>query len=80
MRVARLGVSRTLYPHRYTEAAVVRELGALLSEPGYAARAGDVGGRVRQENGAERACDALDRLLATMSGAAGSRAPEPVGG
>jgi UDP:flavonoid glycosyltransferase YjiC (YdhE family) len=80
MRVARLAVSRTLYPHRYSERAVVRELGALLSEPGYGARASDVGGRVRQENGAERACDALERLLTTMSGAAASRSAEPVGG
>jgi UDP:flavonoid glycosyltransferase YjiC (YdhE family) len=76
MRVARLGVSRTLYPHRYSEAAVVRELGALLSDRGYGARAGDVGGCVRQEGGAERACDALESLIATMPGAAGSRAAD----
>jgi UDP:flavonoid glycosyltransferase YjiC (YdhE family) len=63
MRVARLGVSRTLYPRRYTEAAVVRELDALLMDEAYAVRAAQIGTRVRSEHGESAACDALERLL-----------------
>jgi rhamnosyltransferase subunit B len=63
MRAARLGVSRTLYPRRYTEAAVVRELQKLLSNKAYAERAAEVGARVQAEEGAEAAADAIERLL-----------------
>ena len=64
MRDARLGVSRTLFPRRYTEANVTRELALLLGDPSYAARAATTGEQVRAEHGAEAACDALERLLA----------------
>jgi UDP:flavonoid glycosyltransferase YjiC (YdhE family) len=64
MRVARLGVSKTLFPRRYTEANVVRDLGQLLGDARYAARAAEVGSRVQGEHGAQAACDALERLLA----------------
>jgi UDP:flavonoid glycosyltransferase YjiC (YdhE family) len=63
MRVARLGVSRTLFPARYTEAALVQELDALLSTAAYARRAGEVAARVREERGESAAVDALERLL-----------------
>lgn len=63
MRAARLGVSRTLGPRRYTDANVARELGELMSEERYGARARQVGEQVRAERGPERACDALERLL-----------------
>jgi UDP:flavonoid glycosyltransferase YjiC (YdhE family) len=65
MRVARLGVSRTLYPRRYTEPAVVRQLGVLLTGPVCARRAADIGAQVRQEPGALAACEAIEGLLAT---------------
>jgi rhamnosyltransferase subunit B len=71
MRVARLGVSRTVFPRRYTEATVVRELNALLTIPSYAIRAGEVGAQVRRENGTILACEALEGLLEARSGAAG---------
>jgi len=71
MRVARLGVSRTLYPRRYTERAVLAALRELLSDPRYAARAADAARAVREEPGATAACDALERLL---TGASGHRA------
>jgi len=58
-RVTRLGVARTLYPKGYRVEAVVRELGTLLERPTYAERARIIGGQVRAENGAVRACDAL---------------------
>jgi UDP:flavonoid glycosyltransferase YjiC (YdhE family) len=64
MRVARLGVSRTVFPRRYTEAVVVRELGELLAAGEYARRAADVGTKVRSEDGPGAASDAIERLLA----------------
>jgi UDP:flavonoid glycosyltransferase YjiC (YdhE family) len=63
MRVARLGVSRTLFPRRYTDSNVVRELGHLIADGTYTSRAADVGVRVRAERGEEAACDALTTLL-----------------
>jgi UDP:flavonoid glycosyltransferase YjiC (YdhE family) len=70
-RVARLGVSRTLFPKRYTEANVVRELGRLIADGACASRASDIGARVRAEQGAEAACDALTILLDRQSAFAG---------
>lgn len=67
MRVARLGVSRTVFPRRYTDAVVVRELNALLSSNAYASRAADLGPRVRAEDGPGTACDAIERLLQTKT-------------
>jgi UDP:flavonoid glycosyltransferase YjiC (YdhE family) len=64
MRVARLGVSRTVFPGKYTEAAVAGELRALLSDPACAMRAAEVGAQVRQEAGAITACEAIEALLA----------------
>jgi rhamnosyltransferase subunit B len=64
MRVERLGVSRTLFPRRFTEARVVRELGVLLADQRYAHRATEVGARVRREAGAIAASEALEGLLA----------------
>jgi rhamnosyltransferase subunit B len=62
-RVTRLGVARTVYPRQYTVSRLVQEL-ELLAEPRYAQRAAEVGAIVQGENGPQRACDALDTLLA----------------
>lgn len=62
-RVARLGVARTISRTRYTAARAASELQRLLSDPRYTARAEEVGRRVRTENGAQAACDALQSLL-----------------
>jgi MGT family glycosyltransferase len=79
MRVARLGVSRTVFPKRFTEMVVVRELGVLLSDARYTRRAAEVAGLVRLEPGAVAACDALDRLLPeTRATPGGSRSPGAV--
>jgi UDP:flavonoid glycosyltransferase YjiC (YdhE family) len=59
-RVTRLGVARTLYPHRYRAARVVRELERLLGGD-YGARAGSIGVTVRAEGGASAAADAVER-------------------
>jgi len=77
MRVARLGVSRTLYPQRYTDAAVVRGLQALLSNEAYAARAAEIGTQVRAERGPAAACDAIETLLGQRDAPA-TGAPKPV--
>jgi UDP:flavonoid glycosyltransferase YjiC (YdhE family) len=62
-RVTRLGVARTVYPRQYTVARVVRELRELAA-PRYRQLATEVGALVRAENGPQRACDAIERLLA----------------
>lgn len=63
-RLQRLGVSRTVYPERYTEARVLRDLKILLEEPGYQQRAQALGERIRQEDGLNAACDEIEALLA----------------
>jgi UDP:flavonoid glycosyltransferase YjiC (YdhE family) len=62
-RAARLGVARTIPPHRYTPARVTAELHRLLNDPAYARRASAVGAQVRQEDGVQVAYDALTELL-----------------
>jgi UDP:flavonoid glycosyltransferase YjiC (YdhE family) len=61
-RVARLGVSRTIYPQRYRAARVARELERLLAD-GYAKRAAATAAVVRAEDGAGAAAAALERVL-----------------
>jgi len=58
-RVSRLGVSRTLYPKRYTASRVASELRLLLEEPRYRERAAATAAVVRQEGGAEAAAEAI---------------------
>lgn len=62
-RVERLGVSRTLLPHRYSARRVERELRTLLEEPRYRDRARRVGEVVAGEDGVGSACDAIDEVL-----------------
>lgn len=61
-RATALGVARTLYPSQYREPALMRELRALLDTPGYRRRAAEVAEIVRTEDGASRACEALERI------------------
>jgi rhamnosyltransferase subunit B len=58
-RVARLGVARTLYPTRYTASRTAKELGRLLDDPSYAARARQTADIVAAEGGADAAADAI---------------------
>jgi rhamnosyltransferase subunit B len=62
-RVARLGIARTLPPHRYRAYRVAYELRRLLGDPAYGRRAAEVGEQVRGEDGVGAACDALEGLL-----------------
>lgn len=62
-RLTRLGVARTIRPHRYTPSRVVAELKQLLDNPVYSQRACEVGEQMRREDGVRAACDALEGLL-----------------
>ena len=62
-RVEALGLAKTIFINDYKARRVVRELDALLHDPAYAERAKVVGERMSAENGAERACDELLKLL-----------------
>jgi UDP:flavonoid glycosyltransferase YjiC (YdhE family) len=64
-RVARLGVSRTLYPQRYTAARAARALQRLLDDPSHAARATQVADIVRAEGGADAAAEAIASMAVT---------------
>ena len=59
-RTAALGIARVV-PFRKADArAMTRELAPLLTEPGYAGRAGEAGRIVSREDGARVAADALE--------------------
>ncbi len=62
-RVARLGIARTVPRHSYTSARAAAELRRLLDNPAYSQRALAVGEQVRQEDGVQVACDALEGLV-----------------
>ena len=67
-RLARLGVARTVSPHRYNANRAAHELNALLNNPGYSERAAWVQKQIRAEDGIGCACDALETLMGTMMG------------
>jgi UDP:flavonoid glycosyltransferase YjiC (YdhE family) len=62
-RLRRLGIARTISRHRYNPARAAIELQHLLDDTRYSQRAAAIGEQVRQEHGAEAACDALETLL-----------------
>jgi len=64
-RVVRLGVARTVARARYNGVVAARELRVLLTNPDYARRASEVGIKVRAEDGASTACNAIETLLAS---------------
>ncbi len=64
-RVVRLGVARTVARARYNGVVAASELTALLTNPNYARRAGEVAIKVRAEDGASTACNAIETLLAS---------------
>jgi UDP:flavonoid glycosyltransferase YjiC (YdhE family) len=66
-RAARLGVARVIPRARYTATRAARELSRLLGDPAYEARAVEVGGKIRAEDGVGTACDALESLLGITS-------------
>jgi UDP:flavonoid glycosyltransferase YjiC (YdhE family) len=62
-RATRLGIARTIQARNYTADRAVVELGRLLNDPRFAVRASEVGADVRNEDGVQVACDALEGLI-----------------
>lgn len=71
-RVAKLGISRTIYPRAYRAATVSLALQALLDDGAVAERAARAADVVRSERGAATACDLIERLARRSSNAIGS--------
>jgi UDP:flavonoid glycosyltransferase YjiC (YdhE family) len=61
-RMVRLGIGRTISRHRYTARRAARELKQLMT-PRYAQCARSVGERLQEEDGANAACNALEKML-----------------
>lgn len=70
-RVERLGTSRTISRKQYSASRVAKELGELLSDPGYVAKAADIGKVIRGEDGVSMACDAIEKLILEISSCGG---------
>jgi UDP:flavonoid glycosyltransferase YjiC (YdhE family) len=62
-RAARLGIARTITRNRYDPHRVSAELRILLDDPAYSHRAAEVATKVRQEEGVNAACDAIESLF-----------------
>src|SRR5262249_32038570 len=62
-RVTRLGIARTISRNRYTPDRVAAELREFLDNPAYSQRAAEIGEQVRNEDGVQAACEALEALL-----------------
>ncbi len=61
-RVRRLGAAETIYRSRYEPRRVHQVLAKLLKDSRYAQAAKEIGRKVRAENGAARAADAIQKL------------------
>jgi MGT family glycosyltransferase len=62
-RVQRQGAAEVLYRNRYNGARAAQRLARLLRDPAYEAAAQRLGKRVRSENGAAAAAEAIERFL-----------------
>jgi rhamnosyltransferase subunit B len=62
-RCVEAGVARTIARGHYTVERLTRDLGALLSEPSYEARAREVAAVVEAEDGTRTACDHIEQVL-----------------
>ena len=69
-RLARLGMARTIPRERYASAIATCELDILMKQASYAERSAAVSAQVREESGAEVACDLLCSLLQAKGGGA----------
>jgi len=65
-RVERLGTSRTIGRKNYSASRVAHELGELLDNPSYAAKAIEIGRIIKSENGVCIACDAIEKQLISI--------------
>jgi rhamnosyltransferase subunit B len=62
-RCVEAGVARTIARGHYTVERLTRDLGALLSEPSYEARAREVADVLEAEDGTRTACDHIEHVL-----------------
>ncbi len=62
-RIVQRGLGLPISRSGYHAGSVTRALSALLTGTGYAARAAEVGARIRGENGIAAACDAVESVL-----------------
>jgi UDP:flavonoid glycosyltransferase YjiC (YdhE family) len=62
-RIERLGVARVLYPPQYRSQRVAQELSRLLEQGEYKRAASEVATKVRAEDGATAACNAIEQHL-----------------
>jgi len=62
-RVKRLGTSQIIPRKQYAAERVARQLGELLEDPSYAAKAAENGDIIRAEDGVNVACDAIEKQL-----------------
>ena len=62
-RVERLGTSRTIPRKAYSAECVARQLGELLANPNYAAKAAEIAAIIRTEDGVKEACNAIEQQL-----------------
>jgi len=65
-RITRLGAGLTLARHRYTATRAAASLSKLLNDPQFASNAAEIGRRVRAEDGARAAADAIEERLASI--------------
>jgi UDP:flavonoid glycosyltransferase YjiC (YdhE family) len=72
-RVHRLGIASMLTRKQYRAARVAKELSALLSDPRVVSRAEEVGAAVRSEDGARRASELIETVLAKDSSSGDKR-------
>ncbi len=70
-RVERLGTSQTIARKQYSATRVAKQLGEILSDASYAAKAADIGERIRGEDGVAIACDAIEKLMLEISSCGG---------
>jgi rhamnosyltransferase subunit B len=66
-RIVRLGCGRALPRPRFNAETAIRELRALLDNPGYGERAAQVAEIVSQEYGARTAVDEIEKVLSSRS-------------
>lgn len=62
-RLRRMGVAQWMDRRRYTADRAAQVLKKLLDGRGYLERAADIGAKIRQENGLQAACDAIESVL-----------------
>jgi len=62
-RIERLGVARVVYPPQYRSQHVAQELCRLLEQTEYRRAASEVAAKVRAEDGAAAACNAIEQYL-----------------